>query len=380
MRNDARCPGWLVVGVVLSMISPVLAQSGPALDDAIMRLDGRWNSEQRRQAERYIQAYARQLNAADVPQTLADARQSLIAKLQTPGATTTAKDQYSAIAATAIEPAVGRDNSPLARLNAMIVAGSLFGGHAINLVVDAMDDPSVAVQYWAFKAAAQMAGQQIGEQRILSEKPRRQLLDAATDALAADRVRTTDVRDKAYDVLAQLDLPEAHEQLIMAMDARLAHYVNTGLDDSLRAERTGFRRLYRSLLEAQIQQRADEQQIRQLLQLATRYLRLIGAKAADGIPTDAQPVCVELVDQLERTLNWAAKVFDEGLSSDTTPKLRDPFVAGRGNQYAEFRLNAEAWVNLVRRVANFAPGDLALPRADQAGAGDQAGVARDAGS
>ncbi len=360
MRTGFQTLGWLAMVVVIACAGTALAQA-PSLDSAVMRKNGRWSADEREQVRRYIDYHAGSLSESDLTAVIADARQRLLGPLQTPGATPTGKDQYSAMAATAIEPALDRE-SELVRLNATIVAGSLFGGHAVDLVADAMDDDSVAVQYWAFKAGAQVLGQRYEDQPVVDEADRRRLLRAAMAVLP--QLESPDVRERAYDMLAQLNLPEARRALMQAMESRLSHYMANGLSQGLRAERTGFRRLYRTLLEAQLQGQANEQEVRTLLRVGTKYLRLLGTKAADGIDLSLGPVCLELVDALDPTLKWATGVFDPGFRSANAPNLRDTFAAGPGSgqePYVEFRLNVEAWVDIVRKAANFTPADMALP-------------------
>jgi len=381
MQIDARWTRWLAVVMVGVAIGSAHAQTNPpTISNSIMTADRQWRASERQAVQEYVDYYAQRLNRANDTQVISNARQNLVSRIQTPGATPIAKDQYSAIVANAIAPAMQR-KSALARLSGTIVAGSLFGGHAVDMVAEAMQDESPAVRYWAFKAAGQMAQQEFQEQPVLEPDDRRRLLQAARGVVK--NVKSGDVREQMYDMLARLQLTESRVLLMEAMEERLGHYVKSGLDEGLRAERTGFRRLYLPLVEAQVQGRADQDEIRMLVRVTSKYLRLIGAEADEGISPEVQPVCLELLTQLQSTLGWGIKVFNADFKSDDMPKLRDSFKAGADGQFAQFRLNVEEWVARVKKATGLTKDELALPKpeqaADRGGAADLASDA-DAGA
>ncbi len=360
MHLGARGMSWLALVVVGATAAGAWAQSaGPTLATRIMSADRQWSASERERARQYIDQFANQLRNAAATADITQARQKLIEPLQSPGATSVAKDQYSAIAATAIEPAMQRDNA-LARLSTTIVAGSLFGGHAIDMVTDAMTDQSVAVRYWAFKAAEQMVRQTLDDRPVLTEQQQDQLLQGAIRVVG--QVGSGDVREQMYMMMAQINSPASRTALMEAMEARLEVYASDGLSEGLRAERTGISRLYRTMLEAQIQGRASREQIKLFVRVATRYLKLIADASADGIAPAQQPICTELVDAINLTLQWGMGVFDPAFSAATAPRLREPFVSGVAQgRTAEFRLNVEAWVDLVAEATGLSRDQLTLP-------------------
>jgi len=290
--------------------------------------------------EDYADQWAGQLIAGQSPTAISTARKRLLEPMQRPGATAVFKAQYSARLVTALNPGVASDNV-LVRLNVMIVAAAMTDGYGLDLARRAMTDEATAVRYWAAKAAADALA--ADDDQGVSES-RRQAIAEAIIPLVPDE-KAGDVREQYFIALAEADTRDSRAALMQAMDNRVTDYVARGLSEDLSAEATGLRRLYRSLLEANLQGRANESEVRRLVQVTAKYLQVI-RDAMEGTPLDGAMTAIvqDLVTTAEATLNWGLKVFDG--SATRGPALVEPL---QQEDKIQFLFNVGEWVDRIVR-------------------------------
>jgi len=319
------------------------ASAQEILSGDLMRVTGPFSGEQRQSVEAYLDHWGRQLIGAQEVAQIAEARRKLIDPLTQAGISDPFKTQYSALVVPKISEGVTSKNF-MVRLNTLIVIGHLSGGAGVEQMSMGLRDENAAVRYWAAKAIAESLGVANGA-AVMTADQRSRIQKAIGEKLATEP--SADVLEQMYDAMASLNTPESRKALVDAMNSRASYFAQNGLGVGLQAERTGLRRIYRVMLEAQIEGKADPVLIKNLAVVCDKYLQIISRAVEKRQLADAQlAVTQEIVEVAHPALNWAVKVFDP--AAQPGPELTDAFRNGTSDQYVQFRLNVLQWANVLK--------------------------------
>ncbi|MDX1681875.1 MAG: hypothetical protein R3336_02035, partial [Phycisphaeraceae bacterium] len=133
--------------VALLILAPIsVAQAADRIPNDIRTAQQRLQGQQLQVVKQYISTWVSQLSSGD-PEAVAEARGQLM-EPTSPGASAIFVTGYSAEAARQLNSLLQHEQM-LVRLNTMIVASTLTGSGVADMVVEAVDDPSPAVRYWA---------------------------------------------------------------------------------------------------------------------------------------------------------------------------------------------------------------------------------------
>ncbi len=284
---------------------------------------------------RLIEAYAELW----VPQLLGDgtnqggesqvvsARNELIQPLSFPGVSADFRTQYSRIISRRLSGAVAPDRPLIHRLNTLIVAARLqLDANVFALLLQALEDPSPAVRYWAVKAlggrpAGGLTAQQIND--VIA--PLEQMLGTE---------ETLHVLQQVYQVLVDLPGTRGLDLVVGALNDRVgAHHGQPLLPYD--AEHAGMRGAFQKILSLQPAGVNVDEPMRQLARAAAQYLALMGQQG--------QPVS----DQLRGPLRDSYLRMAE-LSLQVLSQAKQHFAVGGaplpaiGNQLNWTQINAAA--------------------------------------
>lgn len=338
MRYVTCCAVWMVAMTAIGSASAQEILSGD-----LMRVNGPFSGEQRQSVEAYLDHWGKQLIGAQDVTQIAEARRKLIDPLTQAGISEPFKTQYSALAVPKISEGVTSKNF-MVRLNTLIIIGNLSGGAGVEQMSMGLRDENAAVRYWAAKAIAESLGTANGA-AVMTADQRNRIQKAIGEKLATEP--SADVLEQMYDALASLNTSESRRALVDAMNSRASWFAQNGLGVGLQAERTGLRRIYRVMLEAQIEGKADPALIKNLAAVCDKYLQLISRAVEKQQLADAQQaVAQEIVEVAHPALNWAVRVFDP--AARPGPELTDAFRNGTSDKYVQFRLNVLQWANVLK--------------------------------
>lgn len=338
---------WLVGMFAMALCSTGLhtasAQQGaPRLPNSVTQASTVLGSEQQQRVDQYIEYWLDELVSS---QSISEARDRLAEPFRFAGASDMFLTAYSAAMTKRLGAAL-KSESVLVRVNAMIIVEHITDENAITMVRSGLEDPNVAVRYRAVKAAGQIALKD-QDAKKLNDNVKGALLKALLASLRAEQ--DFNVREQAMIAMPHLaDLPSARTALLTEIDGRLnaqSRAVNVRTDAPLVGLRSLFQRLVRIAASGQ----APEQEIRQLIPVAMRWLALSAnilraQKAAPG----AEGQYAEMAKLCHTILDWScnkhlAPDLAANAPTDVLDKIKD-------RHWRELHLKMEEWKAHVQKA------------------------------
>ena len=310
----------------------------PRLSGRIMRSTSVFDDDQRNQVITYVEYWVDQLLNDSDPGGVAEGRDKLNAPFGSVGATDIFLAQYAAVVITRLGAAL-QSESPIVRVNTMIVVQNLAGEDIDKMVSSGLEDSIAAVRYRAAKAAGNI---------VVTDKDRPEGLRLRTEqktALVKGLVRTLD-REENFYVTEQLTLSLLELADMDAARTHLISQINRGVDVQSRTPNlrvdvpmVAIRKMYRRLV---LMSDPPEAEIRQLIPAAIRWLIVSSAvlerQLAD--PT-AESQYATMINLCDTVLDWAVR------------KRIAPDLAGEPPKDMEGAVEARKWGEVGLKVADW---------------------------
>lgn len=314
---------WLWVGSVAAMtmwsFSAVsLGQAaGPSLSGRILSSTS-ISPSQRQQIESYVDYWSNQMSLDEDASAVARARRELIAPMSVNHTNAFAR-AYSPYVARQLAQVLSIDN-PLNRINALIVASNLTDATVLTVIRRGLNDANPAVNYWAAKAAGDVAPS-------LENPDQQQLLGFVEQALQqTDHVQ---VQQQVLVAMSRITVPGSEAKLAQALLDRISERAQSDVGP-LAAERQILTTLGTRLVDAMTggQQRFSDASVGQIALVMFKYMQLAQQKLSSP---DLDPALASEYQQIavtgSRYLHW---LFDRLLSQnqDLAQRVKKPVTLG----------------------------------------------------
>lgn len=301
----------------LVVSSPAAAQQIP--QDAKVA-EGRLTEQQTQAVRDFVEAWMGRLVSAD-PEQVASARNAFLREFRTPGITEVFRNAFSVEVSSMMGDAI-RAEDDLVRINAMIIATQLTNPGADQLIDVGLGDDNAAVQYWGAKAYLQRVERAMAEggpgmpanaQRALITKVQ-QVFDGAP---------STPVARVGFEILSNLDVPEAQGALLGLLHSRVDDHTQNPQASYL-PEQTAIQ-----LLSAEIsrERQVNNARVAELARAAYRYFTQINAQMQAGTILD------EAMAGHKAMMDWCYKCLYA--MSAKYPSLNAPNDAGQINDHIQ---------------------------------------------
>ena len=330
--------------LVVASVFAGLGTPAPAFGQQIVQIiqeakvaERRLTPEQTQSLRDFAQFWMAQLNSID-PEEVSDARNAILQEFRTPGISDVFRDAFSIEIAALMGEAV-RSDQDLVRINAMIIATQLTHPEANQIIDLGLNDENAAVQYWGAKAYLYQAeraaegdeGMPAEDQHAIIAKIQQVFADSP--AIPVARV--------GFEVLVQLEVPEARDVLLSLLHQRLEDH-REHPSASYLAEQAAVRLLTDEISR---DRRPDQTQIIEFSRAAYRYFVLTHAQMQAGaVDEDQVPGHLAMMDWCYKCL-YAMSVKFPGLNLPND--LAQVNVQIRDAQWDNLQEVAERWHQIL---------------------------------
>ena len=244
----------------------------------------------------------------------------------------------------------------IVRINVMIVAEYLADAGNIGLLVDGLADKSPAVRYWAAKAVATVAETYLNNPNNQNPQLQKDLLKAIIDAMKVEQSEY--VMQHLMHALSQLTIPEAANELLKALDERVAiHFKNPAIP--VEAESDALRQAMIRIIKQHGE--ASNQEMRLLTLVSARYLILVSTLLDRNVVPEKN--VGDYTELLTRAVeNLRRLVVRLGVKPADLPKTIENDFNGlvRSKNWLSIKLHGQEWERLLIDHIGFKKKDLTI--------------------
>ncbi|MCG8509157.1 MAG: hypothetical protein MI741_07995 [Rhodospirillales bacterium] len=355
--------------------SPLVAQPGPGeqerVPDEVMRADPITQADRNKLAPFFEKYVDQLLNGTDAE--VVKARTRLINPLNALIASDSFKSNYSQMLAERIDPALDSDRI-IVQFNAMIIAGRLEHSAVVGLIEKAFSSASPAVRYGAAKAVTEVVS---GTSDVLTDAQKRGILALLSDQIGKEQ--SAPVLEKCLEALSELDIPEADQKALEALDNRVNFHVKAAAGwvlpqrnaTRMAAETAILNNLYRKMITDQAEGANVTQTARELARVVRKYMYVAGrqleatAKANVDISSDLREDRIEMIRAADIILQFVAENVFEIPNNRRPERLRDALAI---NDWSTVVIRSDQWRRVLERDLDVpqSQNDVPAPPARQA--------------
>lgn len=333
MKIARRSCCAVVACLLACVLSPAPAGAQQIQQDAKVA-EGRLTQEQTQSVRDFVEAWMGRL-VSDEAEEVAAARNAILREFRTPGISETFRNAFSVEVSNMMGEAI-RAEDDLVRINAMIIATQLTNPEADQLIDVGLSDENAAVQYWGAKAYLQRVERAMAEGGAgMGDDAQRTMIAKVQQVFAG--TPSTPVARVGFEILSNLDVPEARDALLSQLHRRVAYHEENPQASYL-PEQTAIQ-----LLSAEIsrERRVDDEQVAELARAAYRYFVLINTQMQSGnILDEAVPSHKAMMDWCYKCLYaMSAKYPSLNVANDAT-QVNDQIKLDRWN---DLQAVADRW-------------------------------------
>jgi len=323
--------------------------SEPDITASIVSVTGEPNAAQKEEIDAYAMYWVESLTSDD-PSAVIRGRQRLQEKMRsrTPAPSAQFKIAYSAYVGRALMEAMNAE-SPLVRINAMIVAAELQNSVVLNMVKNSLGDANPAVRFLAAKAVERISQWPV----VPPEADMRGLLFDMHEAYKDEQ--DSHVKSQIIAGLPHIHLDDAEVVAMQIFSERVDELIgNPNLD--LSADRDALLAIYTKWVR-DVAASPPKESLNRLAVAAFNYLYLSANLNAQGrVPASRRPQFVKMAELAEDVLVWAAKSRNYSSYPASFKKQIVPPI----NNWLDALLKAEDWRTLLIDTTKFgiAPAQL----------------------
>jgi hypothetical protein len=346
----SRRPLWLLAAMCLAILGPgvqsLFAQD--SLPTAILQAQDELTTEEQATIDQFLKAQVIRLQSSD-PQQVALGRARLTEQFGLGNSQFFTSSYRQAIAKQLI-PLLAPDSPLMTRLNVAIVSAKLSGQSLVDVLQTGEDDPSPAVRYWIAKAVGTAA-----KNKRLEKQQQKDVL-----VVMANRLKAEDsslVLEQVMLAIAEIDLPEAIQQVLDGLDARVTFHKQNPVA-RFKPVHGGMQQLWSKLIALRAAGKSVDNQQKDLARIALRYYALIADQLALNNDNNDEQEAQEIRQDKVAMAGICSRVMDDvaqQVARITPPQAIDP------NNAAELKVSADRWHEVLKAPPfNFTDEELAV--------------------